>query len=177
MTSEARVTVRPLTAADRDRYVAAAKASIDLHTPWVTAATDDRAFDADLERTETDDRRLGFLLWHGDDLVGRVNLNEITRGALQSAYCGYFAFAPFAGRGLFREGLARVLDLAFGDVQLHRVEANIQPGNARSLRLVESLGFQREGFSPRYLFLDGEWRDHVRTALLAEDWPGADAVL
>lgn len=169
------VTVRPLCAADRAAFVAAARRSVDLHRPWVTVATDETGFDADLARYDADDRRIAHLIWAGDELVGRVNLNEITRGALLSAYCGYYAFAPLAGRGLFRQGFAQVIDLAFGELGLHRLEANVQPDNVRSLRLAESLGFQREGYSPRYLFLDGEWRDHVRTALLSEDWPGADA--
>lgn len=177
MTSAHDVSVRPLSAADRDAYVAAARRSRDLHHPWVTPATDDDAFAADLARYEHDERRRAFLLWAGDDLVGRANLNEIIRGALQSAFCGYFAFAPHAGRGLFRAGLARVLDHAFDELDLHRVEANIRPENVRSLRVAESVGFRREGLSRRYLHLDGEWRDHVRTAVLAEDHPGADALL
>jgi [ribosomal protein S5]-alanine N-acetyltransferase len=67
-------------------------------------------------------------------------------------------------------GLAAVLDQAFGELGLHRVEANIQPGNARSLALVRRLGFEQEGFSPRYLKIDGDWRDHERWALRAENW-------
>jgi ribosomal-protein-alanine N-acetyltransferase len=67
------------------------------------------------------------------------------------------------------EALAQVLDFAFGELGLHRLEANIQPGNARSIALVERLGFRKEGFSPRYLKIDGDWRDHERWAILAED--------
>jgi ribosomal-protein-alanine N-acetyltransferase len=67
-----------------------------------------------------------------------------------------------------REGLVLVLRHAFETVGLHRVEANIQPENVRSIALVEGLGFRREGYSPRYLRIGGEWRDHVRYAILSE---------
>jgi ribosomal-protein-alanine N-acetyltransferase len=71
------------------------------------------------------------------------------------------------------EGLRAVIDAAFGELGLHRLEANIQPTNARSLALVQRLGFHKEGYSPRYLRLDGDWRDHERWALRSEDWPPA----
>jgi ribosomal-protein-alanine N-acetyltransferase len=69
------------------------------------------------------------------------------------------------------EGLALVLDHAFGDLGFHRLEANIQPGNTASAALVSKLGFRKEGFSPRYLFIDGDWRDHDRWAVLSDEWP------
>jgi ribosomal-protein-alanine N-acetyltransferase len=98
-----------------------------------------------------------------------VNISEIVRGIFQSAYLGYYAFEPLAGHGLMRQGLGRVIDHAFDKMRLHRLEANIQPQNRRSIRLVRSLGFRREGLSRRYLRIAGHWRDHERWALLAED--------
>lgn len=92
------------------------------------------------------------------------------RGNFRSAYLGYFAFEPFAGRGYMREGLGLVLRHAFGAQRLHRIEANIQPDNVRSAKLVEGIGFRREGFSPRYLKIRGRWRDHDRWAILAEEF-------
>jgi len=103
-------------------------------------------------------------------LVGVINLNEIVRGGLQSAYVGYYAFEPHAGQGLMSDGLGLVLRRAFGPLRLHRVEANIQPENERSIALVRSHGFRCEGFSPRYLKIAGRWRDHERWALLREEW-------
>jgi ribosomal-protein-alanine N-acetyltransferase len=101
-----------------------------------------------------------------------INVSEIVRGAFQSAYLGYYAFVPHAGRGHMTEGLALALRWAFGTLHLHRVEANIQPDNEASRALVRRLGFRREGFSPRYLKIGGRWRDHERWALVAEDWRG-----
>ena len=77
-----------------------------------------------------------------------MNLSEIVRGSFQSAYLGYFAFEPFAGRGLMQLGASQVITHAFDKMKLHRLEANIQPDNAQSKKLVKALGFRREGFSP-----------------------------
>lgn len=115
---------------------------------------------------------------HG--LVGRVNVSGVVRGAFRSATMGYDAYDPYAGRGLFAEGLALVVGLVFTDepqgMGLHRLEANIQPANVRSAGLVRSLGFVHEGFSRDYLYLPGPdgrraWRDHDRYAVLSSDWP------
>ncbi|HEX7079994.1 MAG TPA: GNAT family protein [Gammaproteobacteria bacterium] len=103
-------------------------------------------------------------------LAGVVNVNDIVRDSIQSASLGYYAFVPFAGNGLMREALRVVVGWCFRDLGLHRLEANIQPGNIRSVALVEGLGFRLEGLSPRYLKIRGRWRDHERWALLAEEW-------
>jgi ribosomal-protein-alanine N-acetyltransferase len=103
-------------------------------------------------------------------IVGRFHLNEIVRGAFQSAYMSYWVGAPFAGQGLMREGMELVLEHAFKTVGLHRVEANIQPANAPSLALAKGAGFRLEGRSERYLKIAGEWADHERWAMTVEDW-------
>jgi ribosomal-protein-alanine N-acetyltransferase len=103
-------------------------------------------------------------------IVGVVNVSEIVRAALQSAYLGYYVFRVHAGQGYMTEGLVLVLRHAFRSLGLHRLEANIQPGNLASRRLVRRLGFRKEGFSPRYLKIGGRWRDHERWAIVREAW-------
>ncbi len=105
-----------------------------------------------------------------DALLGVINLSHIVHGVFQSAYLGYYIGAPYAGQGFMREGLALAIGHAFGRLGLHRLEANIQPANHRSIDLMRSLGFQCEGLARRYLKLAGRWRDHEHWVLLAEDW-------
>ena len=109
----------------------------------------------------------GFVVETDDgELAGAIHLTNIVMGAFCSGYLGYYAFAGFEGRGLMTAGLNAVVRHAFTDLRLHRVEANIQPANSASIALVQRCGFQREGFSPKYLKIGGRWRDHERWARL-----------
>lgn len=140
-----------------------------LHHPWVLAPGDAASWRRYLERLQRDNED-SFLVRRISDnaLCGVVNLNIITYEALCSAYLSYYAAADMAARGYMKEGLQLLIAHAFGEMGLHRLEANIQPDNLRSIRLVESLGFQCEGYSPRLLKVGGKWRDHERWALLAD---------
>ncbi|MGI8810976.1 MAG: GNAT family N-acetyltransferase [Pyrinomonadaceae bacterium] len=113
-----------------------------------------------------------FLICNGDDsaIAGTINLSQIFFGGFQNAYLGYQLFAGFTGRGLMTEAVRQILEFAFADLGLHRVEANVQPGNFPSIRVLERSGFTREGFSRRYLKIAGRWRDHERWAIIREDW-------
>ena len=99
-----------------------------------------------------------------------MNVSEIVRGWLQSAYLGYYAFVPHDGRGYMTAGVTAVVSFCFDTHGLHRLEANIQPGNARSIALANRLGFRKEGYSARYLNIGGQWRDHERWAITREEW-------
>lgn len=146
------------------------RASLRLHRPWVYPPTTARAVARWLRTTGPNRRRL-LVCRRGDGAIaGVVNVSEIVRAAFQSAYLGYYAFAPHAGQGYMTEGLALVLRHAFRGLGLHRLEANIQPGNHPSRALVRGLGFRKEGFSPRYLKIGGRWRDHERWAIVREGW-------
>jgi ribosomal-protein-alanine N-acetyltransferase len=104
-------------------------------------------------------------------LAGQVTIDNVVRGALRSGYLGYWLDREAAGRGMASLAVALVCDHAFGEVGLHRVQADIRPENGPSRRLVERLGFRQEGLLRRYLDIDGDWRDHLAYALLAEDLP------
>jgi [ribosomal protein S5]-alanine N-acetyltransferase len=100
---------------------------------------------------------------------GRITLNGVIRGAMDCAYLGYWIDGDQQGRGLITEGLSAVLDFAFGAAGLHRVQAAIMPRNARSLRVIEKLGFRREGYAERYLQIAGTWEDHLLFAKTREE--------
>jgi ribosomal-protein-alanine N-acetyltransferase len=174
-----RVYLRAPLASDAAEFLAAAKASRDLHGAWVQAPASRarylafvRRFDGLAPGDPLAATHAGFLVCRLEDdaIVGAFNIGEIVRGLFQSAYLGYYAFAPYAGAGYMSEGLELVLHVAFRVLKLHRVEANVQPTNRRSLTLVRRAGFVREGYSRRYVRVAGQWRDHVRMALLVEDW-------
>lgn len=162
---------------DRDEFIELMRASRALHEPWSFPPTSRPEFDALLERARREDFEMLLLVRHGGDgagasdgtVLGFFNLSQIFRGPLQSAYLGYAVGAPHARHGYMREGLMLVLRHAFGKLKLHRLEANIQPANAASIALARGAGFRREGFSPQYLRIDGQWRDHERWAILADE--------
>jgi [ribosomal protein S5]-alanine N-acetyltransferase len=166
-----RVFIRPPDLNDAAAFLTAVRRSAALHRGWVTPPGTLPAFRRYLARVTSEEHR-GFVVVHRptNGLAGVINISNIIRGAFQSAFLGYYAFSDFAGQGFMREGMRLVLRHAFGELKLHRVEANVQPGNAASLALVEGCGFVREGFSKRYLKVAGRWRDHERWALLAEDF-------
>jgi len=166
-----RVYLRSPRESDRAEFVRLARTSRNLHRPWVYAPETGRQFDAYLARSRFESERCFLVCGRPDNaLVGVFNLSQIAYGSFQSAYLGYYAFAPSAGRGLMAEALALVLRNTFGTLKLHRLEANIQPGNQASKRLVERAGFEYEGYSPRYLKIGGRWRDHERWAITRETW-------
>ncbi|HEU5196898.1 MAG TPA: GNAT family N-acetyltransferase [Methylomirabilota bacterium] len=142
-----------------------------LHARWVIPPASVPAYRRYLTRSRRATQVAYFVVRRDtNELAGVINVSEIVRGNFQSAYLGYYAFTPHAGHGLMREGLTHVIEQAFTKLKLHRLEANIQPANNPSIRLVRSLNFRCEGLSLRYLHIAGGWRDHQRWALLKEDW-------
>lgn len=108
----------------------------------------------------------------GGELVGQLTVASITRGSFASATIGYWVSADVAGRGIMPTAVAMAADYCWFEYGLHRVEINIRPENAPSLRVVEKLGFRDEGLRRRYLHIEGDWRDHRSFALTAEEVPG-----
>ncbi len=166
-----RVLLRSPREDDEQEFTALVQNSRRFFAGWVAPPRTAVAFAAYL-RHNTSNTFEALLLIRREDqaILGAISLSEIVRGVFQNAYLGYWIGAPFAQQGYMREGLALALDHAFRSLRLHRLEANIQPANTASIQLVESLGFRREGFSPRYLKIGGRWRDHERWAILREEW-------
>lgn len=158
----------PITLADQAEFLEAALRSRRFHNPWVTPPVGPATFQALAERSQGP-ANFGYLVRHArtDALVGFINISNIVRGYFQSAYLGYYAFAGQERQGLMAAGLRLAVRTAFTELKLHRLEANIQPGNVASIALVRSCGFRKEGYSPRYLKIRGRWRDHERWAILA----------
>jgi ribosomal-protein-alanine N-acetyltransferase len=154
---------------DREAFVAAARRSRDLHHPWTPAPDTDEAYDRYLSRAAQPNQSCLLVVTDDDRLAGVYNLSEIVRGAFQNAFLGYYAFVPLAGTGLMRAAMPLVLAHAFDELGLHRLQANVQPENARSRALLEATGWRKEGYAPHYLFIDGAWRDHVLYAVTVED--------
>ncbi|PYD49180.1 GNAT family N-acetyltransferase [Novacetimonas pomaceti] len=196
---EVGVMLSPVTRMDADDLIAGNRASRDFHTPWVAPFTDRDGFDAWFRQVVTGanvalvarradaqaavggpgdvpgDVPGGGETGAGGAVIGVLTLSQITHGTFCSAYLGYYAMQPQAGRGLMTQALRMTVRHAFDLLGLHRLEANIQPANLPSIALVRRVGFRCEGFSPRYLFIDGAWRDHERWAILSDDPAGMAA--
>ena len=158
-----------VTPADAPELIAANLASQQHHLPWVTSFTDQAGFDGWFGRSVTGPNvSLIARESASNTIVGVINISEIALGAFQSAYLGYYGMAHSSRKGYMSVALQMAIDLAFKELGLHRLEANIQPGNLPSIALVKRLGFKQEGYSERYLKIGGEWRDHERWALLAD---------
>lgn len=184
-----RVRVAPVALTDVAPYRVAVQASRERLREWNPVNPAD--VDWHLSRQGPDHRTLmihaldpaalavgGVQPEHG--IVGKVNVTNVVRGRSMCATLGYDAYDPYAGRGLFAEGLRLVVDLIFADAPagmgLHRVEASVQPGNVRSTLVLRSLGFRRRGAWPAYLMLPDasgvdRWRDHITYGLTAQEWP------
>ncbi|MFC7864239.1 GNAT family N-acetyltransferase [Streptomyces murinus] len=165
-----RVGIRHFTLQDGPEFTARARESKDLHRPWLFPPDTEDAYAEYAGRLIDDPTKAGFLVCEREsgEIAGFINVNNIVRGGFRCGALGYGAFAHAAGRGLMREGLDLVIGHVFGPLGLHRLEINAQPENLASAALARGAGFRLEGFSPKMIYIDGDWRDHERWALTAE---------
>ena len=112
---------------------------------------------------------LPFVILYGGRLVGQVNASNVVHGVQRSCTVGYWVDRDVAGRGVAPTSLALAIDHCFAEVGMHRVEVDIRPENAASIRVVEKLGLRREGYFERFLDIDGAWRDHVCFAITSDE--------
>lgn len=163
-----KVLLEPLQPEDQAEFLAAVAASQRLHRPWVKPPASPGLFQAFALRMQGPVNH-GFLvrMARTKQLVGFIEVTNIVRGVFQSAYLGYYAFAGHERQGLMTQAMRQIVKKSFSELNLHRLEANIQPENIASVALVRACGFVREGYSERYLKIRGRWRDHERWAILA----------
>lgn len=138
---------------------------------FYTRAGQERCLAADLEEFRQGRLLRLWIFKNGqeDRVIGSVAFNHIVRGAFLSCYLGYRLDAAETGRGYAAEAINRGVALMFGEYGLHRIEANVMPGNVPSLRVLEKLGFRSEGLARRYLKINGRWQDHLHMVLLSDE--------
>ncbi len=156
---------------DAENYLNLTNKSIDFHQPWIFPAKTMKEYNFYLSRIQKGYTKGFFISRNSDNqLLGVININDIRYGAYYSCTLGYYLDRSFSRKGYMSEGLLLLINLAFDTLFMNRIEVNIQPNNSSSKSLVKKCGFELEGFSPKFLKLDGEWRDHERWALLKDSW-------
>ncbi len=175
-----RVLLRYPIFADREEFVALRRASRDHLEQWEPIPPSGldlyspEAFDRELETHNTQDsQRWLVCMIDNDAIIGRIALGNIERGPFQNGRFGYWIGSAFAGQGLMSEALSLAVEHAFASIEdgglgLHRVCANILPRNVASRRVLEKVGFVQEGYSEKYLQIQGVWEDHERWAMTKE---------
>ena len=112
-----------------------------------------------------------FAIEVGGRFAGQLTVNNIVRGSAQFGSMGYWLDREHAGRGIMPRAVAMAIDHCFFTAGLHRIEIAIRPENTNSLRVVEKLGLREIGFAPKFLHIDGAWRDHRIYAVTVEECP------
>lgn len=164
------VFIREIRREDRNAFVDAMLRSKEFHYPWVKAPTTIEEFNDYFESFQRPNQKSYLVTDALGHMIGVFNISEIVRGGFQNAYLGFYVVQEYAGQGFMRIALKQVLDVVFNELMLHRLEANIQPDNRRSINLVKKCGFRYEGFSPRYLRINNEWKGHEHWAITYEDY-------
>ena len=163
------ITIREPTLQDEENFLLAMQKSVPLHHPWVKAPLTSEEFHTHIKRSQQDNQK-SLLILKDSQIAGVFNISEIVRGCFQNAFLGFYAVTGFENQGIISSGLKLVLKYAFEELKLHRIEANIQPENTRSINLVKKNKFRYEGFSPRYLKINNEWCGHEHWVITYEEY-------
>jgi ribosomal-protein-alanine N-acetyltransferase len=174
------VYLRPPLVSDWEEWAKLREASAAFLTPWEPLWPVDALSKPSYQhrlRRQLSEWRAGegyhFLIFReaDDALLGGLSLTNVRRGVAQTAVLGYWVGEAFARRGVMSDAVKAALAFAFGELELHRVEAACLPRNAASRGLLEKLGFRHEGNARAYLRIAGRWEDHLLFAMLAEEMP------
>jgi ribosomal-protein-alanine N-acetyltransferase len=178
------VMVRPIVMGDARAWKAARLANADWLRPWDATAPPGgaerpstfRALIRRLDRSARAGTTMPFAIEVDGRFAGQVTVNNIVRGSAQFASVGYWLDRTYAGRGVMPLAVALVIDHCLTTAGLHRIEVAIRPENSNSLRVVEKLGLREYGYAPRFLHIDGDWRDHRLYAVTVEELPAGGLV-
>jgi len=171
------VELRQVTADDAEVLLKLYRTNRTFLAPW-EPKRDDSFFTEDHQRRQLAqagvDRRSGralpCVILADDRVVGRININDIVRGAFDSAHLGYWVAEEMNGRGVATAAVAAAARLCFEDLGLHRIQAATLTHNIASQRVLDQNGFTYIGTAPQYLRIAGSWQDHYLYQLLNERW-------
>ena len=163
------ITLRVPTLQDEAAFLSAMQKNISLHHPWVKAPITSEEFHTYIKRSQQDNQK-SLLVLKDNQISGVFNISEIMQGCFQNAFLGFYAVAGFENQGIMSAGLKLVLKYFFEELKLHRLEANIQPENKKSIQLVSKNKFRYEGFSPRYLKINDAWCWHEHWTITYEEY-------
>ena len=166
-----KVFLRYTTQNDFEELMALFDSSRRFYQGLINAPTDAESFRIYADRNLEETNECFVICQNVDNrIVGAINLTQIFRKAFQNAYLGYSLGVNFTGKGFMTEAVELILKHAFENLKLHRIEANVQPQNLASIKVLQRCGFTKEGFSRKYLKIDDVWCDHERWAIIFEDW-------
>ncbi len=177
--SAGRVGLRPIRRRDASRWEQLRQDNLQWLGPWESTRPPEgagrsmgyRELVSDLIHQGRDGRGLPFVMTYDGEMVGQLTVTGITWGSARWAQVGYWIDEAHAGRGITTQAVAMACDHCLLTMGLHRIEVAIRPENTSSLRIVEKLGFSQIGLAPRYLHINGQWRDHLLFAITAEEVP------
>lgn len=167
------ITLRPLRYRDRGKWDAVRAVNRDWLTPWEATRP---LVPGDVETSELPSfyhmvhshnregralRSLSVAVWYQNSLVGQITMGGVVMGALRGAHIGYWVDQRFANLGITTRAVEMLTEYGFHELGLHRIEINLRPENGASRRVAEKAGYHFEGERPRFLHIDGQWRDHL----------------
>jgi ribosomal-protein-alanine N-acetyltransferase len=166
-----KVFLRYISETDFDEFIELNKLSIDFYKGVTTPVLDKQSFEIYQSRNSVESNECFVICQNVDNkIVGAINLTQIFRKAFQNCYLGYQLGVNYIGKGFMTEAILLILQHAFENLKLHRVEANVQPHNLASIKVLQRCGFTKEGFSRKYLKIEDIWCDHERWAIIFEDY-------
>ena len=167
------IILRPLRLRDRNQWDEVRAINRDWLSPWEATRPLVPGEDSETDlpsyfqmvtshnREGRAERSLTLSIWYKGSMVGQITLGGIVMGALRGAHIGYWIDHRFSNLGIMTQSVVMLTEYGFQDLDLHRIEINLRPENTASRRVAEKAGYYLEGERPRFLHIDGQWRDHL----------------